>query len=134
MIEGLAMEIYWEIARRFPICAASDEFYYFPQLLPAERDWRRWDDYSEMAVDEFTERLTAWEKRLADGEGLLESAGDRVDARALRGALVTLGEQLSSIGSHRTQPSYPLTIVGIGLAEAIGSGNPDALAERTAGT
>ena len=34
------------LGETYPVCAASDEFYFFPQVTSADRDWSVWDDFS----------------------------------------------------------------------------------------
>ena len=45
-LEAIAERTYAMIASAFPVCAGSDEFYFFPQVVQEEKDWRVWDDFS----------------------------------------------------------------------------------------
>ena len=36
----IAERAYASIAAGFPVCAQSDEFYFFPQVVPEEKDWQ----------------------------------------------------------------------------------------------
>ena len=42
----LAQEYFDDLARRFPVMCASDEFHFFPQAKARKFDWSRWDDFS----------------------------------------------------------------------------------------
>jgi len=124
------------IQRRFPVCCCSDEFYYFPQVTPASAstvDWSRWDDFSPESVDAFVAELRRWEEDL---KALLRSCDDPDDSTDLRLVIRlwrTLREQLVDVGSHRSQPTFHLTILTAGIVEALDSGMPEALWQRLAG-
>jgi len=118
-----AREFYDAVSRAFPVCCVSDEFYYFPQVLPARRDWSAWDDFSAESVGELADRLKGW-AAAAEKE---ESTADR---SALLHALGTLREQLIDALPHRRQPTWHLTVAGAGLMEALESDDPRALPER----
>jgi hypothetical protein len=118
-----AREFYDAVARAFPVCCVSDEFYYFPQVLPARRDWSAWDDFSAERVEEMAGRVKGWEEMAGKEE---ESA----DRSALLHALGTLREQLTAVGPHRRQPTWHLTVAGAGFMEALESDDPRAWPER----
>ncbi len=131
--EAVAAEFFEATARLFPVCSASDEFYYFPQVLPRRRDWSSWDDFSGTAVAEFTGRLSRWGRELAGESERATEEDDRIDAAFLLRTVETLREELSGHPSHRRQPTFHLTIVGVGLAEALGSTDPSAWSGRIGG-
>jgi hypothetical protein len=131
--EAVAAEFFEATARLFPVCSASDEFYYFPQVLPRQRDWSSWDDFSGTAVAEFTRRLSRWGRELAGEAERATEDDDRIDAAFLLRTVKTLREELNSCPSHRRQPTFHLTIVGVGLAEALGSTDPSAWSGRIVG-
>jgi len=122
-LHGMAEEFYDAMARAFPVCCVSDEFYYFPQVLPARRDWSVWDDFSAEHIGELAGRLEGWEER-AERE---EASTDR---SALLHSLRTLREQFIGAGLHRLQPTWHLTVAGAGLMEAVESDDPRALPAR----
>ena len=64
----LAEECFKATAAAFPVCTASDEFYFFPQYCAEDQDWSRWDDFSEETVEGLRARLARWEEA-ASGEG-----------------------------------------------------------------
>lgn len=130
-VEQIAAQAYAAIAAIYPICAASDEFYFFPQVSSDEKNWRVWDDFSPAAIEAFADRLRGWEVslwRLPDCE-----AEVAVDLDLLQTTLRTLREQLTDIAPHRTQPTFHLTVVVAGLAEAYATEDPAVWAERMAG-
>jgi hypothetical protein len=120
----LANDILGALSAQFPVCVASDEFHFFPQARADHPDWSRWDDFSPSALADVIARLFQGQRRL---EQLLSTAmppDQIVDADMLRRVVCTLGEQLAHAGVVETQPTFYLTIVGIGLAEALESGRP----------
>ncbi len=51
-VEKIASQMYSTLARAFPVCCASDEFYYFPQIHLDDADWSAWDDFSPERINE----------------------------------------------------------------------------------
>jgi hypothetical protein len=122
------------LARQFPVCMSSDEFHFFPQAHVTGIDWTRWDDFSAPALEDTIERLTLWENRLASVYGRVDAAPARpsdkvMDAAMLLRVIRTLHSQFARVRPHRRQPSFYLTIAGIGLAEAFEAG-PQAFGAR----
>jgi hypothetical protein len=129
-LDEVARDFYEGVARAFPVCSVSDEFYYFPQVLPPERDWSAWDDFSESRLEDFSDRLKRWEERLGEAADALSGTKEQVDGAALLHAIRTLREQLGEVRPHRTQPTWHLTVAAAGLAEALESDDPRAWPER----
>jgi uncharacterized protein (DUF885 family) len=118
-VQALADRMFEALAQHFPVCSASDEFHYFPQAQPAEHDWSRWDDFSPDAVEAMASKLSAWEKDLSNlGKNKLDR-DTRVDASLLCQVARTLREQLTEVRFQQIQPTFYLTIAGIGLAETM---------------
>lgn len=126
----LAEEIYRGFACRFPVCCASDEFFYFPQCLAKDQDWSRWDDLTVTSVTEFLAELSSWERRLNELGKAAPKPVDRTDAALLADLCSTVREQLDDVSFHRRQPTFYLTIAGVGLAQALEQGGRSAFAER----
>ena len=132
-IAAIAETAYRAISRRFPICAASDEFYFFPQVPDAARNWSAWDDFSVAGIDVAVGELRAGEDALAALDVERLSPAEQIDVELLRSTLGILREQLSVFAPHRTQPTFHLTIIAAGLAEALASDDPAAWPGRSAG-
>ena len=118
------------LARTFPVACASDEFFYFPQVRLPEPQWSTWDCFSSESVTEVVRRLSAWEDELdvlALNQPDLEM---QIDITLLQKLARTLREQLSEVRIWESQPTFYLTLVCIGLAEAMGSEDPAAKHER----
>ena len=132
-LEAIAGRAYAMIASAFPVCAFSDEFYFFPQVVQTDKDWKAWDDFSAQRVPAVADILRGHESDLS---GLVKGDlhdDDRIDAELLLQVLRTLREYLTEVAPHRSQPTFHLTILAAGLAEALASSEPRAWAGRVAG-
>lgn len=118
----LADEIFDALTAQFPVCMASDEFHFFPQARAGNLGGPGWDDYSPKAVSDVIDRMARWERRLGRYRSPPLTPEAAVDADMLGQVLRTLRQQLSWMRPHETQPTFHLTIVGIGLAEALETG------------
>ncbi|MBL0713139.1 MAG: DUF885 family protein [Desulfosarcina sp.] len=125
----LAADLFDSLATRFPVCMASDEFHFFPQAQARAFDWSRWDDFAPASLANVIGQLTQWEGQLRHYASLPLSSAQVIDAAMLRRVVQTLRDQLALARVHETQPTFYLTIVGIGLAEAFEAG-PQALKAR----
>ncbi len=120
-VEKIASEMYSTLARAFPVCCASDEFYYFPQVVLDDADWSAMDDFSPERIDEISSDLTRWETAL---ERLLSTGPDlatEIDIDLLLHSARTLREQLQEVRFHINQPTFHLTVATIGLIQAMDS-------------
>ena len=118
----LADEIFDVLTVQFPVCMASDEFHFFPQARAGSVGGSGWDDYSPKAVSAVIELMARWERRLGRYRSPPLTPAAAVDADMLGQVVRTLRQQLSWMRPHETQPTFHLTIVGIGLAEAFETG------------
>jgi len=119
----LAAEVFDSLAMQFPICMASDEFHFFPQARARAFDWSRWDDFSATALADVIGKLTQWEHDLGHHPPSASPSAHAIDTAMLRRVIRTLRDQLARVKVHETQPTFYLTIVGIGLAEALEAGS-----------
>lgn len=132
-VQQLADRAYAAIAWTFPICAASDEFYFFPQVLSQSRNWCQWDDFSPRRCEDFASQLRGWEDQLVPLASGAADDPEAVDAELLRVSLRTLREQLIDIAPQHSQPSFHLGVVAAGLSEALESDDPQAWPQRIEG-
>lgn len=117
------------LAMQFPVCMASDEFHFFPQAKAEALDWSRWDDFSPETMGQMVGQLGRWEQQLSERLCPSISLDQEIDAVMLLQVLRTLREQFELVRTHENQPTFYLTIIGIGLAEAYEAG-PQALNKR----
>ena len=132
-LDAIAEKAYAMIAKLFPVCAFSDEFYFFPQVVGEHKNWQAWDDFSAQTVADAADLLRGTERDLTRLVADDLSADDQVDVDLLRQLLRTLREQLIEVGPHRSQPSFHLTVLAAGFAEALASPEPRAWPGRVAG-
>jgi hypothetical protein len=129
----IAERVYSAIAAVYPVCCASDEFYFFPQVVQQKKEWQAWDDFSQPRVETFCDLLGGFEKELSVFSGPDSPDDDRVDAELLQQVLKTLREQLVDVATHRKQPTFHLTVLAAGLAEALASNDPEVWRARVCG-
>ncbi|MEJ2473416.1 MAG: hypothetical protein P8Y74_05965, partial [Desulfobacterales bacterium] len=118
-----AGDLFDSLAAQFPVCMASDEFHFFPQAKARKFDWSRWDDFSTESLANAIRQLTRWDRKLGQLLSPPLSSAQTIDADMLRRVIQTLRDQLALVRVTETQPTFYLTIVGIGLAEAFEAGS-----------
>lgn len=130
-LDALADEIYTALAVQFPVCLASDEFHFFPQFKIAPSPEAAWDDFSAGALNDFYANIRQWQTRLDALRPRLPASDAGVEIDLLARLLTTLNEQFKQVRLQHSQPSFYLTVVSIGLAEALAESR-DALEQRLA--
>ena len=125
----VAVRIIERLVHRFPVCMASDEFHFFPQGRAEEPDWSRWDDFSRKSMSELAADNRGWQEALDRFVKTGPDSDQSIDADILKRVLSTVTEQLTVVRPQASQPTFYLTVVGIGLSEALEHG-PDAFAKR----
>jgi hypothetical protein len=126
---SIAEDFFDTLATQFPVCMESDEFHFFPQAKVGPCDRFNWDDFRPDALKLITERLHCWGQQI---ESYLSSSlplAQATDADMLKRVMQTLTEQITLVKVHETQPTFYLTIAGIGLSQAFAAG-PQAMNSR----
>ncbi len=118
----MADQIYAALAAQFPVCLSSDEFHFFPQFKIAAEEASPWDDFSDDAVRDFLNRSSQWRRALEHLRPRADASRMAVDIDLLIRVLTTLDEQLDRVRPQKTQPTFYLTVISIGLAEAVDDG------------
>jgi hypothetical protein len=127
----IAERAYALIGQSFPVCCYSDEFYFFPQLVVDDPQRWLWDDFSAAKVASLASALAGLEAELARlSTDLLDD--DATDVTLLLQTLSTLREHLTQVAPQRSQPTFHLTVLAAGLAEALLAGD-EAWSARSAG-
>jgi hypothetical protein len=137
-VNRIASRIFAAIADCFPIAAASDEFAYFPQVVNPQTRWDSWDRFTRGGVQDAVDMLQAEAsamRRLRTRESVCDGVDPEtlVDISLVLDCVETLVEQLISVRAWEVQPTWHLTIVCVGLAEALASEDPEAPHRRAAG-
>jgi hypothetical protein len=120
------------LAAQFPICTSNDEFHFFPQIPPGPSFWTRWDDFRPESIASVCNQLLEWLKRIEEWWQLALPGARKIDLFLMRRVFQTLYEQLADVDFHRCQPTFYLTIMGIGLAEGVEAG-PRCFTQRLEG-
>ena len=129
-VEAVGHSMFEVLARTFPVACATDEFFYFPQVRLPEPQWSTWDCFSSGTVTEIVRQLSAWEDELELLTSYQPDLEVQIDIALLQKFARTLREQLSEVRTWEFQPTFYLTLIGIGLAEAMESEDPAAKHER----
>ncbi len=132
-VETIGSRMFEALARTFPVSCASDEFFYFPQVQLPEPRWSTWDCFSSESVEDFVRQLSTWENELELLKTNPSEMATQMDIALLQSLACILREQLFEVRSWESQPTFYLTLVCMGLAEAIGMEDPAAGHERAKG-
>lgn len=130
-LAAVAKDLFAYLGKTFPVCCLSDEFHYFPQIVPPRGDWPGWDDFTPDSISETVARLSAAERALGLISQETRDAEISADAETLRRTARALREQLEEVRFHETQPTFYLTIMCTGLASALGDTDAEAWRIRT---
>ncbi len=114
------------LASTFPVCCGSDEFPFFPQVIPQPDNWPGWDDFTPGTIEEVKKRLSLAETEIGLVSRTTEDPDRLTDAETLGRMVSTLREQLCEVRFHQTQPTFYLTLLCTALASSLG--DPDSRA------
>jgi hypothetical protein len=115
----LALRYFNDLAGRFPVMCASDEFHFLPRAQAAEEYYDRLDDLEECAIEECVGRLTSFKQELAlltAGEKDLETL---IDLDLLTANIAGILIELEQNKSWRHNPLLYLKIAFIGIDHAL---------------
>ncbi|MDH3383464.1 MAG: DUF885 domain-containing protein [Deltaproteobacteria bacterium] len=126
ILPTIAEGLFGYLGKAFPVCCGSDEFYFFPQVIPQPDSWLGWDDFSPGKIEEVKNRLSLAETEIGLVSRNTEDPDLLADAETLGRMVSTLREQLGEVRFHQTQPTFHLTILCTALASSLG--DPDSRA------
>jgi hypothetical protein len=126
---SIAEDLFDTLATQFPVCMESDEFHFFPQAKVGPCDRFNWDDFRPDALKRIIERLHRWGQQIESYLSWSPPLDQAADADMLKRVVQTLTEQITLVKVHETQPTFYLTIAGIGLSQAFAAG-PQAMNSR----
>ncbi len=115
----LARQYFDDLAERFPVMCASDEFDFLPRAQAAARYYDRLDDLDASAMEQITAGLKALQKefsRLAAAENHLEN---EIDLQLLQANIAGVLIELEQKRSWQFNPLLYLKIAFIGLDHAL---------------
>jgi hypothetical protein len=129
-LEYISARVFSMLAKTFPVVCASDEFCFFPHIADPDQTSDPWDDFSPGKIAEITREIS---------ESLLyidqlsvpdyDKAG-MADRNMLALFLNNLRDQLDRLALWKKQPSFYLTLMNAGLAQAVNCGDKKLLSRR----
>ena len=119
-LNAVAKEVFDCLGDAFPVCCLSDEFHYFPQIVPPQGVWTGWDNFTPDKIAEVNARLSSAERVIGLISQETENFDIFADAETLKRMAQTLREQLVLVRFHETQPTFHLTVMCTALAASLG--------------
>lgn len=129
-IETTASEILCSLAKTFPVACSSDEFYYFPHIITNKISAETWDDFSPGSVSSTNQNLAEAISVLAGIEIPSKNIDLQTDRNVLLHFLTTLKDHLDEHRIWKRQPSFYLTLLNIGLVQAMYSEDPEIIQQK----
>jgi hypothetical protein len=133
LLGSIAEDLFAYLGKTFPVCCASDEFFYFPQVVPPLGVRPCWDDFSPEKIEEVKRRLSSAERDIGLLSGPPDDRDFPIDAETLLRAARTLREQLDEVRFHETQPTFHLTVLCTGLSSSLENSDRKGWSRRAKG-
>jgi uncharacterized protein (DUF885 family) len=115
----LAQEYFDDLARRFPVMCASDEFHFLPRAQAAVNYYDKLDDFDALAIEESIEKVKSFQKaftRLDQSKNALET---HIDLQVLQGNTAGFLIEFDKKRSWQFNPLLYLKVAFIGLDHAL---------------
>lgn len=115
----LAQEYFDDLARRFPVMCASDEFHFLPRAQAAVNYYDKLDNLDSVAIEESIEKIKTFQKafaRLDESEKPLET---RIDLQLLQANIAGFLIEFDKKRTWQYNPLLYLKIAFIGLDHAL---------------
>ena len=115
----LAQEYFDDLARRFPVMCASDEFHFLPRAQAAVKYYDKLDNLDSLAIAESIEKAKSFQKafaRLGESEKALET---RIDLQILQANIAGFIIEFDKKRTWQFNPLLYLKIAFIGLDHAL---------------
>lgn len=128
--EQISYRILDSLAKTFPVACASDEFYFFPHIAGDETMTDPWDDFSAESVRKIIHEISDSVYELNQITVMNDDEEIRIDKNMLVLFLNNLRDQLDELELWKKQPSFYLTLMNAGLAQALNNSNSRCLQER----
>ena len=128
--EKISLRILKSLAENFPVACASDEFYFFPHMAGPEKKTVPWDDFSEGSVRRIIHEISDSITDLSSIKIVIDDIDIRSEKNMLILFLNNLRDQLDELALWKKQPSFYLTLLNAGLAQALNYGDNKLLQHR----
>lgn len=115
----LAQEYFDDLAQRFPVMCASDEFHFLPRAQAAVNYYDKLDNLDSVAIEESIEKIKSFQKdfgRLDNSENALET---HIDLQILKANIAGFLIEFDKKRTWQFNPLLYLKIAFIGLDHAL---------------
>lgn len=132
-IEQISRRVLRLLTQSFPVSCASDEFYFFPHIADSSINSVPMDDFSTEAIRGIIHVISDSVHDLNQLSFLDEDKEGLADKNMLVLFLNNLRDQLGELELWKRQPSFYLTLMNAGLAQAVNQGDNKLLSRRLKG-
>jgi uncharacterized protein (DUF885 family) len=115
----LAQEYFDDLARRFPVMCASDEFHFLPRAQAAANYYDKLDDLDPAAIEESVEKLKTFQKAFSGLDQSHKPLETRIDLQILQANIAGFLIEFEKKRSWQYNPLLYLKIAFIGLDHAL---------------
>ncbi|MBW2705398.1 MAG: DUF885 family protein [Deltaproteobacteria bacterium] len=115
----LAQEYFDELARRFPVMCASDEFHFLPRAQAAANYYDKLDDLDSLAIKAGIEKMKSFQKAFARLETTEKDLEARIDLQVLQANVAGFIIEFDKKRIWQFNPLLYLKIAFIGLDHAL---------------
>ena len=115
----LAQEYFDDMARRFPVMCASDEFHFLPRVQAAVYCYDKLDDLDSRAIEASIDKVKSLQKKFALREEIEEDLETLIDLQLLQASIAGFIIEFENKRIWRYNPLLYLKIAFIGLDHAL---------------
>ena len=115
----LAQEYFDDLARRFPVMCASDEFHFLPRAQGAANYYDKLDDLDSLAIEAGIEKMKSFQKAFARLETTEKDIETRIDLQVLQANIAGFIIEFDKKRIWQFNPLLYLKIAFIGLDHAL---------------
>ena len=115
----LAQEYFDDLARRFPVMCASDEFHFLPRAQAAANHYDKFDDLDSLAIEAGIEKMKSFQKVFARLDASEKDLESRIDLQVLLANIAGFIIEFDKKRIWQFNPLLYLKIAFIGLDHAL---------------
>jgi len=116
---SLAQKYFDDLARRFPVMCASDEFHFLPRAQAAANYYDKLDDLDPAAIAESIEKIKSFQKAFARLDESQKGLETRIDLQILQANIAGFTIEFEKKRTWQYNPLLYLKIAFIGLDHAL---------------
>jgi uncharacterized protein (DUF885 family) len=115
----LAQEYFDDLARRFPVMCASDEFHFLPRAQEAANYYDKLDDLGSLAIEAGIEKMKSFKKAFARLDTTEKDLETRIDLQVLQANIAGFIIEFDKKRIWQFNPLLYLKIAFVGLDHAL---------------